>query len=290
METLGITTEQIKTTLARGAEQPWTPKRVAAIKKGFQRLVRSRLLDLHCPDAETRMRHKLARWRFDGVPRIQAERAVRHLSALQPLVPPRVVAAVFSTIWNRWTTARRFQKRSSPENRCVLGCGGNAEDSLEHYGRCQVLLNFARRNLNLRFDTGDTLPYWMLVTADERINDSSPDVQVRIAVLVYAAYRTTNTARAAQRARISPLINAKSDCEGTFADFSDSDSGSSSDPDDIRAPATTNSFPNQATSQEAREMLAQFVYEGVKGHTLATRAIDRCWQSAARGNPRPRLR
>lgn len=101
---------------------------------------------------------------FEGNPRTQACRVIRRLEALRSLVPPRVTAAVFSTIWNSWATARRFQKRSCSSNRCVLGCPGRAEDSLEHYGRCQVVLGFACRRLNLRFKDDYALPSWMLTS------------------------------------------------------------------------------------------------------------------------------
>ena len=41
---------------------------------------------------------------------------------LQALIPPRVSSFVFSLLWNRWTTARRFQNRQSISNRCILLC------------------------------------------------------------------------------------------------------------------------------------------------------------------------
>ena len=190
MERLGFTTDDVITHLAGGASPPWTHKQLDWVKKSFQREIRSRIQNRFRPDAEMRMRKKLERWRFGGNPRILATRALRKRADLKDLVPPRVVAAVFSAMWNRWPTARRFQERSSPDNRCVLGCPGKAEDSLEHYARCRVLLDVASRQLNLRFKDDDALPFWMLV-ADDRLMHKAAEMLTRIAVLVYAAYWTT---------------------------------------------------------------------------------------------------
>merc|ERR1712194_537656 len=58
------------------------------------------------------------------------------LKNLGRLVPPRVVAAVWKTMWNVWTTQRRF---GVIRHRCLLGCDrpGN-EDGIEHYSRCTI--------------------------------------------------------------------------------------------------------------------------------------------------------
>ena len=50
-----------------------------------------------------------------------------------------LVSGGLSTIWNRWTAERRFQRRSSAANVCKLGCSSTAEDSIEHYCQCRVL-------------------------------------------------------------------------------------------------------------------------------------------------------
>jgi hypothetical protein len=105
------------------------------------------------------------------------------------LVPPRVTAAVFGTAWNRWCTARRFQKRSCQINTCKLGCGGNAEDSIEHYSRCSIMKACHDKELGIR--AAWLLPYWLGVQ-----ESCSQDVWLaRGALGAYAANRCTNAAR-----------------------------------------------------------------------------------------------
>ena len=298
MQTLGFTTEDVMTSIASGAERPWSTMLCARVKKGFQREVRTRLLARHRPDAEMRMRHKMERWHFEGNPRLLADRSLRQLTELRSLVPPRVIAAVFSTIWNRWPTARRFQQRAAAWNRCVLGCPGRAEDSIEHYGRCQLLLGFASRRLNLCFESDSALPYWMLVTKG-RLAHNTTEVQIRTAVLVYAAYRTTNTLRAARRLEQEGVsINCSlgnSWIDDGSSDSSNSSSCSSSSSSDSSPSGshsncdTSNRGTNESTaSQVIYEMLTQFTYEAVRGHHAATRAIDSCWEVAdAEPTPSP---
>jgi hypothetical protein len=106
------------------------------VKLVFQRTAYD-LLCQHAPyDAENRIRAKQERWQLcedrhlryvslsgkRKTPAWQAERTLRNLHELSSLVTPRVWSAVFSTIWNRWTTARRFQQRESSNNVCALGC------------------------------------------------------------------------------------------------------------------------------------------------------------------------
>ena len=281
MEDLGITIFDVSNTLARGATQPWNSRRTVAIKRGFQRQVRSHLLERMCPDAEDRIRHKLSRWHFDGNPRVNACRATRRLHILQSLVPPRVTAAVFSTLWNRWTTCRKFQMRTSTLSRCVLGCPGQAEDSLEHYGRCSVVLDFACRRLHLRFGCRDALPYWMMVLPGD--SALCTDTQVRTAVLVYAVYRATNTLRprASTRCHVNEPLDTSSDTDDSNSSSSRSSCSSSPDLASENVAAAT-------TTKVADELLSQFVHEAVTGHAAATKVIDECWLSATRGNPRPR--
>ena len=113
------------------------------------------------------------------------------LQRLSHLVPPRVSAAVWKTVWNGWTTARRFQ-RVGP---CLLGCGGRyGEDSIEHYARCEITRKVGRSFLGLQ-DTG--YDKWLgnfitLGVNSGAVNDK--DLTLR-AVLVYATFRATNLLR-----------------------------------------------------------------------------------------------
>ena len=287
MQRLGFTTLEVMTHIAKGAERPWSERQLAMVKKGFQCEVRVRLLARNRPDAEMRVRHKLKRWHIEGNPRVNAERALRQLSELRRLVPPRVLAAVFSTIWNRWPTARRFQQRSSARNRCMLGCPGRAEDSLEHYGRCKVLLGFACRRLNLRFANDDALPYWMFV-AHNRLANNEADTQTKIAVLAYAAYRTTNAIRSATRSQENSAVDGNSTDTSSEDELSSSDSDSDSSDSSSGCDCIDNDRPAGVDEREPLEMLAQFVHEAVRGHHTACRTIDSCWEAALRGNPRQR--
>ena len=290
----GISLSSIFNELAHDEPPPWNQRRLAIVKKGFQRQVRMRLLARHCPDAEERLRHKLKRWRFDGIPRLLVCRSIQRLRRLRSLVPPRVGAAVFSTLWNRWTTARRFQRRASRDNRCVMGCAGHAEDSLEHYGRCKVILNFACRRLNLRFADNDALPHWMLV-AEGSPSDDIPDVQIRTSVMLYAAYRATNTLR--RRVSLDEVdrgSSSSSDCGNGSVTDSDSTSSDSSDDSSNRkqSSVSVSSHGDNARKERinfANEMLAQYVHEATRDHRQTTEAIDRCWTDTTRGNPRRRL-
>ena len=124
------------------------------------------------------------------MPRRVADRFLRHLPRLRRLVPPRVVAAVFSTAWNRWCTLRRYQGRSDPLNVCRFGCGGNAEDSLEHYGRCASVRRFHR--CFLRIDADWLLPEWIGVQEVPCSDDSC----ALAAIGAYAVYSVFNLARA----------------------------------------------------------------------------------------------
>ena len=90
-----------------------------------------------------RIRDKLKRWELmkpeshlripaDSNDRLNAMRCNRNLQWIGAQLPPHVGNAAVSTIWNRWTTKRRFQGAG----RCLLGCGNQTGDSIEHYCRC----------------------------------------------------------------------------------------------------------------------------------------------------------
>lgn len=138
------------------------------IKTTFQRTVHDKLCQRSGYDAEMRIRYNQKRFKLNALrqrhphlqltvrtatPAWQAQRALRNIRALERLSTPRVRAAVFSTIWNRWVTARRFQKRDSAATRCVLHCGPGAEDSIEHYAYCPFTKQLAGRYVRLDPET-----------------------------------------------------------------------------------------------------------------------------------------
>ena len=169
----------------------------------FQRRAYQKLLTHYAPHPSYRIRHKFLRWDLQNAathppppgtscrcntPAWQARRALAHLQLLPKLVPPRVCAAVFSTLWNRWCTCRRYQQRHSPHNRCVLGCGGDAQDSIEHYCRCPVTKHAMERKLNMSPSTFAHLHTFLLCNANIRTYGDLTSV----ALLIYAIYNATN--------------------------------------------------------------------------------------------------
>ena len=143
-----------------------------------------------------RIRRKMKRWKIEGPPKESAPafvacRVERHLKQLSNLVAPRVHAAVLSTIFNRWTTARRFQRRGCISNQCWLGCDAGCEDSIEHYAKCPTLRDFSIAVFSMREIDLDIGIFTMAVTTC-----GLPDMLTKIAILVYAAYTVTNSNRA----------------------------------------------------------------------------------------------
>jgi hypothetical protein len=186
---IGLQISEITKGITGETRLPSEPDAVKVFKARFQKSVAKRISDFRRPDGEDRVRTKLVRWHLQGPAAHVARKVYGRLSGLSGLVAPRVAAACFSAIWNRWTTARRFQKRGMAQNFCVLGCGDGAEDSIEHYSRCQAVRTTGAKFLRLWLDT--SLETFLL--ADARLQDH--DSLVCVAVLIYATYRATNRFR-----------------------------------------------------------------------------------------------
>ena len=152
------------------------------------------------------MRKKLARWELQdasknlaprntscrqNTPAWCARRSLASLQLLPKLVPPRVCAAVLSTQWNRWCTHRRYQKRHLHTNRCLFGCGAQAEDSIEHYFRCPATAKVIDKQLNLESGLFANVHTAALCN----VNISDLDRLTAIALLIYALYTSTNKLR-----------------------------------------------------------------------------------------------
>jgi hypothetical protein len=182
-----ITRASIEDEIAGGMPRPWTGPMADRIRRSFQRTVYGRILRSRAPDPVDRMRYKIVRWKLEGPPAVVARRVLANLQRLKGLVAPRVAAACLSALWNRWTTARRFQQRAAALNLCVLGCGGAAEDSIEHYVHCPSVRTVARGILRL----GEAGPDRFFLAArglgDEEL--------ACLGILVYAAYSATNLFR-----------------------------------------------------------------------------------------------
>ena len=84
--------------------------------------------------------HKLSRWPLIYDRDEAVDNVCTLFYRLHNLVSPRVVSAIYHTLWNGWCTRRRFQMRDSV---CLFGCAGpQSEDSIEHYSQCTKLHPF----------------------------------------------------------------------------------------------------------------------------------------------------
>ena len=140
------------------------------------------------PNFEFRIREKIQRWHLPGPAATVARRITKRLGELQGLVAPRVQSACLSTLFNRWCTPRRFQQRDSHRNRCLLGCPGLAEDSIEHYVHCGTIHAVADTYLHMRQYFPLQAEHFML--ASRVLQDG--EVLTCMAILTYAAYMATN--------------------------------------------------------------------------------------------------
>ena len=119
------------------------------------------------PNATERMRNKITRWRESplgahGLPGHMSPVILRRIVRLGQLVNPRVHAAVFRALFNGWCSHRRSPKRLAKSNRCVFKCGGEAEDSIEHYCRCPVIMRVARHMMHIDYPSSLALDIWIL--------------------------------------------------------------------------------------------------------------------------------
>ena len=162
-----------------------------AVRNKFQRTTKLQLLMLSKPDHEARLRHKLASFHIQGNMRTTVIQCLGALRDLKILVPPRVSAAVLRTLFNGWTSDRRFQKSSH----CKLGCQGfTDEDSIEHYSVCPTIVQFARSFLNLgvRDYTPGVGDFVTLGLNRGTVEESKLALK---AILIYSVYRTSDLYR-----------------------------------------------------------------------------------------------
>ena len=157
-------------------------------KSALQKTLLRRIRSCQPPTMPQRIRDKLGRWEFLGHPRRTVEEFQVYIGVLRSLVPPRVLAAVISTAWNRWATERRWQRRWATSNRCVFGCKPEAEDSIEHYRHCSVVKEAHWKFLKIQPPLRESLlEIWVL----GRSQGSRSDL-VRGALGAYATYRAFN--------------------------------------------------------------------------------------------------
>ena len=131
---------------------------------------------------------KFHRFSKSRVPQHVAKTVYTNLQRLSKLVPPRVCSAAGRVIFNGWCTKRRFQDRTSSHNICYLGCGGNAEDSIEHYCRCDVVAQVFKQKFHIGLAPKRGLSFFCMATPEQR----QDDILALSMLGVYAVYMSTN--------------------------------------------------------------------------------------------------
>ena len=168
--------------------RPITLAQVEQIRTVTQKVATTMLKEREVRVPTGRMRAKLANVPLTVLPRVAADRAVRHLRRLPALVPPRVWAAVYRSLMGGWCTASRFQRRET----CLFGCS-DYPDRLGHYLVCPVLEDFGRRRLRLR-PTHDPASRATAMLGLGSAQESDGEV-ARRSLLLAAAYRVHCTFR-----------------------------------------------------------------------------------------------
>jgi hypothetical protein len=186
LDDMGFTTDIIlKQSHGTPDPEESAEQRSKRIRKNFQRNVRKLIDKSVRQHPQPRMRHKLDRWKLSGQPGTTANRCLRALQLLQQAGSPKVAAAVLRTMWNGWTTARRFQKSGL----CVFQCGGFCqEDSIEHYAHCPVGRRAAVRFLGIRFHN-QGCHYGELIALGLHATTLSDKDIIKRAIWVFSLYK-----------------------------------------------------------------------------------------------------
>jgi len=187
-----------------GGPPPWVSSQKRKQRKELQKHVTYLLRSVNVPDYVERVRHKITRWvdpeankpsdhesarmLLYGPAAHIARRVHLTLQRLHSLVPPRVASAMIHTLWNGWCTARRFQDQSPANDRCWLGCGETAHDSIEHYCRCPVGRGVLASRLRIVVSPRQALPVWLL--AHKALQED--EVLAMTSLFVYAMYKSSN--------------------------------------------------------------------------------------------------
>ena len=197
----------------------WTREEFERLKKGLQRAAAAAIKALVAEHPSSRIREKVERWRemewgITGNPGQYSHQILRRLRSLTKLVTPRVCAAVFVTLWNGWCTHRRYQRRHWDSNTCLFGCGGGAEDALEHYCRCPSILRVANHTLKFTYAAEEAMNIW---TLNHPWLDSKDNLRA-LGLLIYGAFNAFNASRHSklcdgEQARLCIIQHCK---QGTF--------------------------------------------------------------------------
>jgi hypothetical protein len=184
----GLHRRALRQTLIGPLHGPLDRKMEARLRRGTQRWFTKELQGRLRYSAHARMQHRIRRWGLPGLPRRTSARILRQLIRLRKLCQPRIVAAVLSTLWNRWTTERRMTQNGGHHRGCLLGCSPTAADSIEHYFHCRIVREWRDARL---------LPCLRSHGLQEALLGSPmSDQQLKNqGLLTYVVYRTTNHLR-----------------------------------------------------------------------------------------------
>ena len=92
-------------------------------------------------------------------------------------------------MWNRWTTAARWQNRYGDDSGCLLCNEQGAKDAIEHYSYCKTVQERAR--VHLRLDPATFVNIRSFTGTNPRVT-TTQELQ-RVALLVYATYRVAHS-------------------------------------------------------------------------------------------------
>ena len=112
-------------------------------REGFQARVNA-LLPSPLEAALTHLRRRSDRMRIQTLAGHRVGHIRRAFDILRPLVPPRVLAAVFRATFDGFITARRFQGRGN----CIFGCT-QSWDCIKHYAVCAKFHRLCHQHLRL---------------------------------------------------------------------------------------------------------------------------------------------
>jgi hypothetical protein len=153
---------------------------------------------------DARIRAKCYPWKFSILEGRLEGRILSRMRLLATSCPPRIQAVYFRTLWNGWVCYDRM-KDLLQQKGCLLGCGWD-DDALGHYICCNVFWHYARM----------PRPHGLGLTHVQRGREAamlvSPslaeDDVVRMAIGLYALYRTVNYLRFAAPADRPPDVQA----------------------------------------------------------------------------------
>ena len=190
----GVTVEVVENSQRQSA--------LASFQHISETIIRKKLQKTYFPEA--RIRQKLAPWKLSGIPAYLERRVLSNLALLREWCPPRVMAVYYRSVWGGWVTDMRMRSLLESQGQrhlrpCVLKCGWD-EDSVYHYGRCEVFWRFLaqprRGGLGIPFACRSGEAFLLLM-------DLCDEDKVRVALGMYALYRTV------QYYRHNPTTNAQ---------------------------------------------------------------------------------